>query len=215
MNSDCRYLSLVSQFIDDELPEEERSRLVEHIAQCETCTREIENLKKLRSALALLGSDISAKQRIRKSLPDQNPKSIFAARRLMVPFPIAASILLLLGVSVICNAYLGFFRPVREQIVYKSVAPPDRVSDTEKEAIAVKEIIEPAVKQTTVDSRSIDSGSFPKKRTRVNDASVKPDSKQFVNNFQANRYTAEFITSTEYRLYPIPKIYSGSIHSSE
>ena len=134
----------------------------------------------------------------------------------MVPFPIAASILLLLGVSVICNAYFGFFRPVREQIVYKNIPAPDRVSDSEKKSVAAKEIIEPAVKQqTTVDSRSIDSGSSPKKRTRVNDASVKPDSKQLVNNFQTNRYTAEFITTTEYRLYPIPKIYSGGINPSE
>jgi hypothetical protein len=216
MNSDCRCLSLMSQFIDDELPEEERSKLAEHIAQCETCTREIENLKKLRSTLALLGSDLSAKQRILKSLSSQKPKMAFAARSLMVPLPVAASIILLLGVSVIGNAYLGFFRPIRQQIVYKSVASPDRVSDSEKEAVAAKKIIEPAVKQpTTTDSQSIDSGTFHQKHNRVNVASVRSDTKSFVATLQTDRYSAEFTTTTEYRLYPIPKIYSGGINSSE
>jgi len=52
---------------------------------------------------------------------------------------------------------LGFFRPVREQIVYKSIYLPNQVSDPAKETAAVKKTIDPAARQpVTTDSQSID-----------------------------------------------------------
>ena len=216
MNSDCPQASLVSQLIDDELSDGERSSLVEHVAQCEVCTREIDNLKRLRSTLSLLSADPSAKQRIRNALSSKKTRMTFAGRRLLVPLPIAATIMLMLGASVIGNAYWGFFRPVREQIVYKSVYLPNRVSEPAKETAEVKTTVDSAARrQATANSQSIDSGVSRKRHNGVNAPQIEPGTKLFIATLQTDRYIAEFSTTTKYRLYPIPKIYSGGLNFSE
>jgi hypothetical protein len=217
MNSDCPQASLVSQLIDDELSDGERSSLVEHIAQCEVCTSEIDNLKRLRSTLALLSADPSAKQRIHNALSTPKTGMTFARRRLLVPLPIAAAILFMLGASVIGNAYWGFFRPVREQIVYRNVYLPSQVSDPGKETAAVKKMGDlPTKQQAITGSHSIESDdASPKRHNRVNSAPIKPGVKHFITTLQTGRYIAAFSTTTEYKFYPIPKIYNGGLNPSE
>jgi hypothetical protein len=216
MNSDCPQAGLLSQLIDNELSDGERSSLVEHIAQCEVCTREIDTLKRLRSTLALLSADPSAKQRIRNALSSKKNRMTFAGRRLLVPLPIAATIMLMLGASVIGNAYWGFFRPVREQIVYKSVYMPSQASNPAKETAEVKKTVDSAARQQEMaDSQSIVSGVSPKRHNRANASPIEPGVKTFIATLQTDRYIAEFSTTTKYRLYPIPKIYSGGFNFSE
>jgi hypothetical protein len=210
MNSDCPQVSLASQLIDDELLDGERSRLIEHIAQCEACTREIENLKRLRSALERLSADPSAKQRIRNALSSKKNGMTFATRRLLVPLPIAATIMLMLAASVIGNAYWGFFRPVREQIVYKSVYLPNQVSES------AKETADSAARQhASANSQSIDSGVSRNKHRGIDAPHIQPKEKLFIATFLTDRFIAEFSTTTKYKLYPIPKIYSGGLNISE
>jgi hypothetical protein len=216
MNSDCPQASLVSQLIDNELSDGERASLLEHVARCEVCTREMDNLKRLRCTLALLSANPSAKQRIRNALSSKKTSMTFAGRRLAVPLPIAATIMLMLGASVIGNVYFKFFRPVREQMVYKSVYLRNQVSDPAKETAAVKKTIDPAARQqVTTDLQSIDYDLARKRHNRSNVAPVKPRVKPFVATLQTDRYIAEFTTTTEYRFYPIPKIYSGGLNPSE
>jgi hypothetical protein len=216
MNSDCPQASLVSQFVDNELSDGERSSLLEHIAQCEVCAREIDSLKKLRSTLALLSADPSAKQRIRDALLIKKASTNFAGRRLMVPLPIAAAIMLMLGASVIGNAYWQFFRPVREQIVYKSVYLPNQDPDHAKETAEAKKSVDSAARrQERADLKSITSGESRKRHTRVKPPPIEPGVKTFFTTLQTDQYIAKFSTTTEYRLYPIPKIYSGGLNVSE
>jgi hypothetical protein len=216
MNSDCPQAILVSSLFDDELSDEERSSLAEHIIQCEVCTREIDNLKRLRSTLALLGADPSAKQRIHNTLLTQTTGMTFASRRLLVPLPIAATILLMLGASVIGNAYWGLFRPVREQIVYRNIYLPRQVSDLGKETAAAKKTVDFAAKQQAIaDLQNTESGVSRKRHNGANFAPMKPGVKHFIATLQTDRYIAEFSTTTEYKLYPIPKIYNGGLNPSE
>jgi hypothetical protein len=216
VNSDCPQASLVSQLVDNELSDGERASLLEHLAQCEVCTREMDNLMRLCSTLALLSADPSAKQRVRNALSSKQTRMSFAGRRLLVPLPIAATIMLMLGASVIGNAYWQFFRPVREQIVYRSVYLPNRVSNPAKETDEVKKTVDPAARQQeTADSQSIDSGVSRKRHNRVNASSIEPGVKTFIATLKTDRYIAEFSTTTRYMLYPIPKIYSGGLNFSE
>jgi hypothetical protein len=92
-------------------------------------------------------ADPSAKQRIHSALLNKNIRMAFASRRMLVPLPIAAAIMLMLGASVIGNAYWGFFRPVREQIVCRNVYLPNRASDPAKEAAAMKKVADYAASQ--------------------------------------------------------------------
>jgi hypothetical protein len=215
MNPDCPQSFLLSQFIDDELSDEERSNLLQHAAQCESCAREIDALRNLRSALSLLSTDPSAKQRIRNKLLNKNAGMTFTGRRLLVPMPIAATIALILGASVIGNIYWGFFRPVREQIVYKNMYLPNQSSDPLKNNTAMKKAIDyPPDRQATADLQSMDSGASPKKHTRVNAVPVEHGMKPFVATLQTDGYIAEFSTMTQYRVYQIPKIYNGGLNFS-
>jgi hypothetical protein len=216
MNADCPQAALLSQLIDDELSDGERSSLAAHISQCDVCTREMDNLKSLRSTLELLSADPLAKRRIRNAL--MNPKSVrsFAGKRLFVPLPIAAAIMLMLGTSVIGNVYWGFFRPVREQIVYKSITMPKGASDLVKETATVNTIVDStAMQQKTADLQGMDSGIFRKKHNRINAALIEPEEEPFIAALQTDQYSAEFSTTTEYRLYSIPKIYSGGLNFSK
>jgi hypothetical protein len=216
MNSDCPQIILVSQLIDNELSDEERSRLIDHIAQCEVCAGEIENIKKVRSSLELLEADPSTKRRIRRAVLSQPPPKAFACRRLSVPLPIAAAIALLLGASVIGNAYFGFFRTVGEQAIHKNVVSPDVVSDSAKQMISVKKDGSPEIKhQAMTDAKIFETSSSHKKHKKMGVTPSTSGVEPFVTTLQTDRYIAEFATTTEYRFYPLPKIYSGGFNPSE
>ena len=215
MNSDCPQLDLVSLLIDDELTDQERTRLVEHLEDCEACARELDDMKRLRSALSRVDTDHTAKDRILRSLPPLTPRLAFVGRRVSVPLPIAAAILLLLGLSAIGNAYWGFRRPYHAQGAYSSVGLSEPKSEPNPGAMGEKNPNEPAAGQVTAGSLKIDSGPARQGNKKAMPAAPGPTAKPFVVTLQSERWTVEFVTRTEYRPYAVPKIYIGSINPSE
>jgi len=45
--SACRFDSLISPYLDDELEPEERAQFEEHLAECETCRAEVEQMRRV------------------------------------------------------------------------------------------------------------------------------------------------------------------------
>jgi len=215
MNSDCPQLASVSLLIDGELADEERSSLMEHLGICDACSRELEELRRLRSALSYIGVDPSARQRISNSLLHLDPKMALARRTLSVPLPIAAAILLLLGLSVIGNSYLGLHRQSEKQGARSGIDLPERKAEPNPGTARAKNPIEPAAGLANAKSVNTDSGLYGNKDHGPNHTTIGSAPKPIVVTLRTGQWTVEFATKNEYRPYAIPKIYSGSFNPSE
>jgi anti-sigma factor RsiW len=198
MNSDCPRLEEVSSFIDGELPAGEQESMAEHVKACEICSKELSELKELRAALGSVPVDLQAKQRVLDGLTAPARRRLRASRRLSIPLPIAASFLLIFGVSVFGNAYLGFrqTKGTRESVQIRLVA-------------AETEPLPPT--PAKVEGRT---GQAEKSEGRSAPAGVTAAAHQtslIRMAFSGN--VVEFVSGTSYRLNKVPKIYAGGTRS--
>jgi hypothetical protein len=216
MNSDCPQRISVSQLVDNELTEQERASLIEHIGTCTVCKAELDELNRLRSSLACLAADAAVKASMRKSLPRDGQVARFVRQKLAVPLPIAAAILLLLGISVCGNAYLGLRQTSdgqadRRHIERAGLKPPAAPETVAGGTRAAVDVSKPGPQITAAKP-----GAAPAKSALQNAASGSPSAKSYVLALESEEGTIRFVTNTEYRLYPVPKIIVGNpINPSE
>jgi len=122
MKADCPELISVSMYVDGELPDQERSALLHHIENCSVCKEELETLNGLRATLGQMATDDAVKQRIFDSLvPVQSAGML--RRRISIPLPAAAAVLIALAASVVINGYLALPRAVGKQPSVETARP--------------------------------------------------------------------------------------------
>lgn len=214
MKSDCPHTVLVSQFVDNELSDQERSFLDEHFAQCSDCSDELERMRKLRSTLSsAIYADPSTKQQIYDVVSSRARRRRLLSGRLSIPLPVAAALLMAFAASVIGNAYWGFFRAAHERIVYKETRLPDVVGGSAGKIPANKGSGDAA---DAMNSRTVKAYQPGHSNVRPHPGPAVPrDPGAFAARIQTDRYATEFMTAVEYRLYAIPKIYAGGVNFSE
>lgn len=198
MSSDCPRLQEVSSFIDGELPAGEYESMAEHLKSCEVCSQELSSLKELRAALGNVPVDLQAKQRVLDGLTARERRGLHAKRRLSVPLPVAASFLLIFGVSVFGNAYLGFrqTRGARESVQVRVVA-------------AEAESLPPT--PAKVEGRSGQAEKNEGRSAVAGAATPAPQASLIRMVFSGS--VVEFVSGTKYRLNKVPKIYAAGTHS--
>ena len=200
MNTDCPHLESVSLLVDGELPDKDRTHMIEHLDACKACHQEFLDLRRLRSTLTSMAVDPSARQRVFRALPQPRPAARLFRNRVSVPWPIAAAILLLLAASGLGNAYLGLRSQPREQFIQKGL--PSAGNDPE---------IPPGGGAGNMQAmRAPGAGSAS---THV---SAMPAARSFVITLETEQKTLRFVTQTDYRPYPVPRIYvRNRFNSSE
>lgn len=128
---ECPEAWWISAFHDDELSIDQRALLTEHLGICARCRKELEALDQLRSTLKGLQTDPTVRGRVLRSL--------FAGgvyrrtshwKRLTVPVPVAAMVLLVLMLSVLTNGYLAFTTSVTNRRAGESVGKGPDGQDT-------------------------------------------------------------------------------------
>jgi anti-sigma factor RsiW len=216
MNSDCPQRISVSQFVDNELTEQERVSLNEHLVTCTACKEELAELNRLRSSLACLTADPTVKVNILKSLPRDGQVARFTRQKLAVPLPIAAAILLLLGISVCGNAYLGLRQKANGQTDRKNIERAGLQSPAAPGAVAGGTGAPGDVSRPGRQITAVKPDISPAKSALQTAPSGSASAKSYVLALESEEGTVRFVTNTEYRLYPVPKIIVGSrVNSSE
>ena len=200
MNTDCPHLESVSLLVDEELPDEDRAHMIEHLDACKACHQEFLDLQRLRSTLTSMAVDPSARRRVFSALPQPKPAAWLSRKRVSVPWPIAAAILLLLAASGLGNAYLGLRSKPKEQFVQKSLQTAGNNSEI-----------------TAGDSAgSVQTVRAPGKGSASNNVAAMPAARSFVVTLETEQKTIRFVTQTDYRPYPVPRIYvRNRFNSSE
>jgi len=200
MNMDCPHRESVSLLVDGELPDKDRTHMIEHLDACKACHQEFLDLQRLRSTLTSMAVDPSARQRVFRSLPQPKPAVWLSRNRVSVPWPIAAAILLLLAASGLCNAYLGLRSKPKEQFIQKSLQTAGNHSEvTSGDSVG-------SVQPT----RAPGQGS-----ASTNLATMRP-TKSFVVTLETEQKTIRFVTQTDYQPNPTPRIYvRNRFNSSE
>jgi hypothetical protein len=214
MNSDCPKLVSVGSLFDGELTAEEHDSLIRHLGACATCRQEFADLNRLRATLASVVVAPSARERVLRSLPAIRPAAPFSWKRVSVPLPIAAAILLLLAISILGNAYLGFRQKGRERasregsIIMAGAPPPQSPAVVEAERptggpirpaanLPGKTAAASMVNRPATGSESPRSIANPLVFTLISDQGI-----------------VQCVTTTEYKPYRVPKIYAGGIVDS-
>ncbi len=191
MNLECQHLASVSLLLDDELPDADRDRLVEHLGVCETCHKEFLDLQGLRATLTGMAVDPSARQRVFLALPQPKPAAWFSRKTVSIPWPVAAAILLLLAASAAFNAYLGLRSKPKEQVAQNNI----QLAGHELER----------------DSGGIPSApgkvQAPRSGAASNGSAAAPGANSYVVTLQTEQESIRFITKTDYRPYRVPRIY--------
>ncbi len=210
MNSECPQRISVSRFIDHELTEQERASLNEHFGTCADCRRELAELNRLRSSLACLAADVAAKAKVLKTISRDGRVNRFTRQKLAVPFPVAAAVLLLLGISVFCNAYLGLLRKPNGQVDRRNIERVELRSPVAPGAVAEVagsggDVSSPGRLAGTVKTEALHAKGAVQAA-----APGAPSAKSYLLSLESEEGTVRFVTNTEYRLYPIPKIIVGS-----
>jgi anti-sigma factor RsiW len=198
MSSDCPRLEEVSSFIDGELPAGEYESMAEHVKSCEICSRELIDLKELHAALGSVPVDLQAKQRVLDGFTAPARRRLHANRRLSIPFPIAASFLLIFGVSVFGNAYLGFrqTKGTRESVQIRLVA-----AETEQLPPTPAKVEGRTGQAEKNEGRSAAAGA------------TTPAPQTSLIRMAFSGSVVEFVSGTRYRLNKVPKIYAGGTRS--
>ena len=200
MNTDCPHLESVSLLVDGELPDKDRTHMIEHLDACKACHQEFLDLRRLRSTLTSMAVDPSARQRVFSALPQRKPAAWLYRKRISVPWPIAAAILLLLAASGLCNAYLGLRSKPKEQFIQKSLQTAGNNSEV-----------------TSGDSvGSVQPTRAPGQGSASTNLATMRATRSFVVTLETEQKTIRFVTQTNYQPYPIPRIYvRNRFNSSE
>ncbi len=200
MNTDCPHLESVSLLVDEELPCEDRAHMIEHLDACTACHQEFQDLQRLRSTLTSMAVDPSARQRVFSTLPQTKPAAWLPRNRVSVPWPIAAAILLLLAASGLGNAYLGLRSNPKEQFIQKGLQPARKRSGITSDGTA----------------GSVETIRAPGSSSASNNVAAMPAARSFVVTLETEQQTIRFVTKTDYRPYPVPRIYvRNRFNSSE
>ncbi len=216
MNSDCPQRISVSQLVDNELTEQERDSLNEHLGACPVCREELAELNRLRSSLARLPANAAAKVNILESLRCDGRVARFRRQKLAVPLPIAAAILLLLGISVCGNAYLGLRRKSDGQTDRRKIERVVQQSPAATEEAAAGAGATSDVGGPGRPVRTVKPDVPPVRGALKTVASRSSSTKSYVLSLESEEGAVRFVTTTEYRLYPVPRIIVGSrVNSSE
>lgn len=138
--------------------------------------------------------DLQAKQRVLDGFTAPARRRLHANRRLSIPLPIAASFLLIFGVSVFGNAYLGFrqMKGARESVQVSLVA-----AETEPLPPMPAKVEGKTSQSEKPEGRSAAAGA----------ASPATQALRIRMAFSGN--VVEFVSGTSYRLNKVPKIYAG------
>jgi hypothetical protein len=199
MNEACPQLNSLNMLFDDELPQEDRVSLIDHLRVCEICKGEFDQFQRIRTALNSMAIDPSARQRVLSSLPHATPIVLLSRRRVSVPWPVAAAILLLLAASVIGNAFLGLRSRSKEQNVQKAVQlvsnKPELFSAASGEG------------SRTTGAENLPAPLGKGETHTAGTTKERPVAKFSVITLETEHETMRFVTSTEYRPYSVPRIY--------
>jgi anti-sigma factor RsiW len=200
MNTDCPHLESVSLLVDEELPDEDRAHMIEHLDACKACHQEFLDLQRLRSTLTSMTVDPLARQRVFSTLPQPKPAVWLSRNRISVPWPIAAAILLMLAASGLGNAYLGLRSKPKEQFIQKGLQTAGNNPEITSGGSA----------------GSVQTTRAPGGGSASNNVAAMPAARSFVVTLETEQKTIQFVTPTDYRPYPVPRIYvRDRLNSSE
>ena len=109
---ECRFVEQVSLYVDGELDAAKRSRVETHLGSCEACRRARDEFLAVRGRVAGLDAPLDrvAQQRALRDIL-AHPAAPFWRRRIAVPFPVAASVVVALVAAVVAIGMLGSRAP--------------------------------------------------------------------------------------------------------
>jgi hypothetical protein len=117
----------ISRFVEDELPEDEKIKLTEHLTECEKCRETLKDYEEMRDNIKQFYIDIPGEFEIVRNNTDNrdiiNLKSVWT-RRLFIPFAAAASLIIGLMIFKLTS-------DIRDANVSKGIKPI--VSDIQKD----------------------------------------------------------------------------------
>jgi hypothetical protein len=198
MSAECPRLMMVSQYVDDELSSSEVSDLVEHLKSCRQCSDELAALARIRATMASVPVNALARDRIFKALQRNQNEKTMIRRKISVPLPVAAAVLLALSVSIIANAYMGARRAQTPNMLPTKQSEPLKTS--------------PA-KQVQPHGESLASSKPTEKHVPANGA--KQSKELTLVTFECDQVVTQFITDSKYHLNQTPTIHAGGFYSPD
>jgi hypothetical protein len=193
MSSECPRLMMVSQYVDDELASSEVPDLLDHLKSCRLCSEELAALTRIRATMASVPVNALARERVFKALQSRQNEKPIVSRKILVPMPVAAAVLLMLSASIAANAYLGARR----------VQIPNMLPTKQSEPLKTL----PA-KQVQPHGDSLASSKSTEKGIPANGA--KESKELTLVTFECDQVVTEFITDSRYKINQTPTIHAGA-----
>ena len=208
MNMECPNLASVGALIDDELPDAERAATLRHIDACAACRKELENLRDLRSIFDIVQAEPSVKPRVLAALPRRVPAPRFLRARISLPLPVAAAILIVFGLSIFGNAYLGLNQGSETR--GGSGSGSVEVRNPQAGASSSSPAIDQAGKEGSRPSAGAHGNSVDARRAPSRESvSLKREGGPMVFKQESEQGTFLFVAGSDYRFSSTPKIYIG------